>query len=145
MDIEFVWSYAAYALMCLFFFNPTNAPLAWSSNYLLPTSIRVSVDRVIMALKCQATIYLESAQTWNKVAANYGGGGTLPLMTPHPQRYLPPQKNKLWLSCFVILLVTTDGCRYVCRHVCRRTSQNYPKLAIQNRYPKVFWPKRNFV
>merc|ERR1712115_608572 len=55
-----------------------------------------------------------------------GGGGTLPLMTPPHSHYPPPQKNKLWLSCFVILLVTTDGCRYVCRHVCRRTSQNYP-------------------
>ena len=64
----------------------------WSSNYLLPTSIWVSVDRVIMALKCQATIYLESAQTWNKVAANYGGGGTLPLMTPPLTLITPPPK-----------------------------------------------------
>ena len=62
----------------------------WSSNYLLPTSIWVSVDRVIMALKCQATIYLESAQTWNKVAANYGGGATLPLMTPPRHSHYPP-------------------------------------------------------
>merc|ERR1712115_766291 len=59
-----------------------------------------------------------------------GGGGTLPLMTPPHSHYPPPQKNKLWLSCFVILLVTTDGCRYVCRHVCRRTSQNYLILIL---------------
>ena len=26
-----------------------------------------------------------------------------------------------------------------------RICLNYPKLAIRNRYPKVFWPKRNFV
>ena len=108
-----------------------------------------------MALKCQATIYLESAQTWNKVAANYGGGGTLPLMTPPslslppPQRYLPPQKNKLWLSCFVILLVTTDGCRYVCRHVCRRASRNYLILTLIYQYKPTgplrttSWPTSN--
>ena len=63
------------------------------------------------------------------MAANYGGGGTLPLI-PTPQRYVPTPKNKLWLSCFVILLVTTDGCRYVCRRVCRRASRNYLILII---------------
>merc|ERR1711867_360462 len=47
-----------------------------------------------------------------------------------PQRYIPRPKNKLCLSCFVILHVTTYGCRYVCRLVCRRTSYNSLILII---------------
>ena len=45
------------------------------------------------------------------------------------------------LGCSLILLdvlgLETGGKFPICR--------NYPKLLIQNRYPKVFWPKRNFV
>ena len=60
------------------------------------------------------------------------------LSLPPPQRYLPPQKNKLWLSCFVILLVTTDGCRYVCRRVCRRASRNYPYINFTHEICRLF-------
>merc|ERR1712173_452842 len=63
-----------------------------------------------------------------------------PRSPPPPKGTSHPKKNKLWLSCFVILLVTTDGCRYVCRHVCRRARRNYLLIIMINAFCEDYLP-----
>ena len=102
--------------------------------------------------------WVTPGQTWNKVAANYGGGATLPLMTPpshsllSPSPKVPPTPKKQavaelfcnltchyrWLQiCLQTRLQTyqpelsyINSAYFICRRVCRRVCSQFSKNLV---------------